>query len=58
MNSCFCCRFSPEFPFKAYIEVKVDGLLDERKLEKQIAGLVADEEETIKENAKKSIENV
>ena len=55
MNS---CRYSPEFPLKAYIEVKVDGLLDQRKLEEQIAGLVADEEEALKENAKKSIENV
>ena len=58
MNSCYCCRYSPEFPLKAYIEVKVDGLLDQRKLEEQIAGLVADEEEALKENAKKSIENV
>ena len=51
-------RYSPEFPIKAWIEVKVDGLLDQRKLEPMIAGLVADEAESQMMNAMESMQNV
>ena len=51
-------RYSPEFPLKAWIEVKVDGLLDQRKLEPMIAGLVADEAESQMMSAMESMQNV
>ena len=51
-------RYSPEFPIKAWIDVKVDGLLDQRKLEPMIAGIVADEAESQMMSAMESMQNV
>ena len=56
--SIFNLRYSPEFPIKAWIDVRVDGLLDQRKLEPMIAGIVADEAESNMMGAMESMQNV
>ena len=58
LNCQFKFRYSPEFPIKAWIDVKVDGLLDQRKLEPMIAGIVADEAESQMMSAMESMQNV